>query len=80
MKSELTKEDKIRLTLDVLRTAIKQHKAGKMGERELMVMNTVCLRELKELDPHGAEAALERALGRLAAAEFMKLREGDRQH
>ena len=71
----LPKERKIALTLLPLQAAIRMRKEGRMDERTLMVMNVVTLDRLFEIDPEGAEAAIRKALGRLAADKLMKLRE-----
>jgi len=72
---ELSKERKIALTLLPLQAAIQMFKAGRMDEKTLMVMNMTTLDRLFEIDPEGAEAAIRKALGRLAADKLMKLRE-----
>jgi len=56
----LTKQQKIDLTVRTLVIAAEQHRLGAMGDRELMVMNMVCLEELQALDPEKASEFMAR--------------------
>ena len=77
---QLTKQEKIELTLLPLKVAIRMYKEGRMDDRTLMVMNMTTLDRLFEIDPEGAEKAARKALGDLAVDKLMKLRGGGDPH
>jgi len=56
----LTKDQKIATVLEPLLAAIELHKAGRMDDKTLAVMNETTFERLAELDPDGARALLER--------------------
>lgn len=59
---ELTKEQKISLTLRPLVAAISMHKVGRMDDRTLMVMNDTTFARLREIDPGKAEEVIQRLM------------------
>lgn len=60
---ELTKEQQIHTVLQPLLAAIALHKAGRMDDKTLGVMNQTAFDKLQQIDPDRAEPLLRRLKG-----------------